>query len=581
LRLRSQLPQPIFVGHLFPAHLEIGHLFPESNISVLSINMNFQACLSSMGSLLSGKGLDRGSQMTSMNVGILFVALICIIAPLELSQLGFALIGALAYAVLQAFSPKSRKTNCQLTAERDEHELVARTGRKQYVKGLGASATRQRQGSSTRAPHSPTVSPVVKADVYQPSSVPVFAPKFESIGWEAEVNELVSQLAPGADEDQAVQRLVLHVKQTIQVLFPEVEVSGFAHGSLKCGKAFGVAVPEVEIVANVNPVVLAQRLQQRSQQVDVKKLQKSAIRTCTDRLVAHGGLKFRRSAFRGEEPRVTLLVPASSGFFTDAIPVDFSINAVTPFYTAALLTECGQIEPRAKALILLVKRWAKDRGICHAAKGHFSPYIWSLLVIYFLQVGVDEEGSLLPTLDSFKISSINSKRRVSLPSLPCPISSDGADNLTKLSIGQLFCKFVRFYNQHFSWTSEAVSIRLGKRAPPGLSLPLHVIPGEGGIRHEQGLAIEDPFKAANNLGTCMNAMSSRRFHEELRRADRLCERGASLTEVLEPWVPTEEPIERSSSSASGEQDESINKDFHAFTALELHSLGTSQKAPTK
>merc|ERR1719310_418023 len=90
---------------------------------------------------------------------------------------------------------------------------------------------------------------------------------------------------------------------------------------------------------------------------------------CTDRLVASAGLKFRRSAFRGEEPRVTLLVPSALGFFKEAIPVDFSINSVTPFYTAALLTECGQIDVRAKALILFVKRWAKDRGICHAAKG--------------------------------------------------------------------------------------------------------------------------------------------------------------------------------------------------------------------
>merc|ERR1719215_769482 len=88
-----------------------------------------------------------------------------------------------------------------------------------------------------------------------------------------------------------------------------------------------------------------------------------------------------------------------------SVPLNLSVNSVTPFYSAALLTECGQIQPRAKELILLVKRWAKDRGICHAAKGHLSPYMWSLLAMYFMQVGVEDEGPLLPTLEGFKISS--------------------------------------------------------------------------------------------------------------------------------------------------------------------------------
>ena len=37
-------------------------------------------------------------------------------------------------------------------------------------------------------------------------------------------------------------------------------------------------------------------------------------------------------------------------------------------------------------LVLLVKRWAKHRGICHAAKGHLPPYAWSILCLHFLQV---------------------------------------------------------------------------------------------------------------------------------------------------------------------------------------------------
>merc|ERR1719149_590497 len=78
---------------------------------------------------------------------------------------------------------------------------------------------------------------------------------------------------------------------------------------------------------------------------------------------------------------------------------------MTPLYSDAVLVACGQLDPRAKGLIVLVKRWAKDRGICHEAKGHLSPYLWSLLVFYFLQVGVENAGPMLPALESFAVSS--------------------------------------------------------------------------------------------------------------------------------------------------------------------------------
>lgn len=516
--------------------------------------MNFQAAISSFSSQLADRGQD------SRNIGMIFAVMVCILAPLEISQLAFALIGALAYAVLQGLNPRSHKSNCQLAAEREQRARErsansADIAAERPSVALKGGVSRPRPAASTARPSSYHPRP----DVYQPSTMPIFAPKFNSSGWEAEVSELVSQLTPGEEEEQAVQRLVLHVRQTIQAIFPSVEVSGFAHGSLKCGKAFGVAVPEVDIVANISPVVLSQRLQQRCPQLDVKKLHKSAIRMCTDRLVASAGLKFRRSGFRGEEPRVTLLVPSHLGFFTDAIPVDFSINSVTPFYTAALLTECGQIEPRAKALILLVKRWAKDRGICHAAKGHLSPYIWSLLVIYFLQVGVEEEGALLPMLEAFKISSnLMTSNGVAniIPKDQTSSSSCGETEAVKeLSVAQLFCRFVAFYGQHFKWSKEAVSIRLGRRAAPSLSLPLHIVLREDGITSDIGPTIEDPFKAANNLGSCMNTVSLTRLHEELTRAVDLCTRGSSLTQLLEPWVPAEEVPERSSGSSPGEQDE--------------------------
>merc|ERR1719498_1978284 len=98
-----------------------------------------------------------------------------------------------------------------------------------------------------------------------------------------------------------------------------------------------------------------------------------------------------------------------------------------------LLQKCGKIDERARSLILLVRRWAKDRGISHAAKGHLSSYEWSLLAIFFLQAGVPE-GALLPPLQELDTSA-------------APASSEK-------SVGQLFEDFFRFYASSMDWASE-------------------------------------------------------------------------------------------------------------------------------
>jgi DNA polymerase sigma len=237
------------------------------------------------------------------------------------------------------------------------------------------------------------------------------------------------------------------------------------------------------------------------------------------------------------------------GVFEEAVPVDFSVNAVTPLYNAALLTECGQKDPRAKALILLVKRWAKDRGVCHAAKGHLSPYLWSILTIYFLQVGVPDEGQILPPLEVFETYAglmEQSRSGVPSPSVPAgevkpqqPSAETAKPGVPKRSMGRLFKDFMHFYTSVFDWRNEAVRIRLGKRAPPDLAQPLHIILHSGGDTSEVGPSIEDPFDPTKNLGSCMTATSLERLRAELKRADDLCTSEVSLTQLLEPWIPPE------------------------------------------
>merc|ERR1712048_623683 len=108
------------------------------------------------------------------------------------------------------------------------------------------------------------------------------------------------------------------------------------------------------------------------------------------------------------------------------------------------------------------------------------------------------------------------------------------------SVACLFEQFVRFYTTKFNWRNEAVSIRAGTRAPPSVTLPLHIVTLENGST-DVALSVEDPFEPRQNLSDGMTGFSLRRLRDELSRAEALLtrSRSASLSELVEPWVPPE------------------------------------------
>jgi len=476
--------------------------------------------------------------------GILLAALVCGVMPLGISQLALAILGMLIYALPQVTKPPTKRPPRSVCQK--EPCIVTAPWRPCVPHNASPQQAPKHRSRPVRE-----VVRQPKPETLHPSSVPVLAPTFHGVGFDAEVEELLGQIAPNPQSDRVVQQLARVVQDALRRVIPEIEVVGFASANLTRGTAFGVAVPEVDLVANVSPAALAKRFQQRFQQkgddcagkVDTRRLQKSALRICTDHLVSVTGVKFRRSAFSSDDPKVTLLAPTSLGVFDEAIPADFSVNSATPLHSAALLTECKQIDPRAGALILLVRRWAKDRAISHAVKGFLSPYAWSLLAIFFLQVGVVDEGPLLPPLEGFKVSSGLMARRPAITTLGCDSQAQSrkwnppASGIPKKSAAILFKEFFHFYSAEIDWSCEAVSVRLGRRAPADISLPIKITLHDDGRKSVVGPIVQDPFETTRNLSAGMHETSFARFQEELRRADALCSREASLTQLLEPWSP--------------------------------------------
>merc|ERR1719160_177776 len=295
------------------------------------------------------------------------------------------------------------------------------------------------------------VNPAGKQEVRQVSTQPVLAPTFSASDFDAQVHELLVQISPSAEGDKLVQDIASAVKAALNKLIPEADVMGFASGDVLRGTAFAVAIPEVDIILSATPTAIVERLQGRASRplphaakLDARKLQKSMLRACTDELTLAPHFKFRRSAFKGQEPKVTLMAEMNG----KTIPIDFSVNTTTPLYNAALLTECGQIDPRAKELILLVRRWAKDRGVSHAAKGHLSPYAWTLLAIYFMQVREGQDGPQLTKLKAFNISQDKQHQPEG------NAAADVGQSAGTKTVATLFHEFFHFYARLFDWRNE-------------------------------------------------------------------------------------------------------------------------------
>lgn len=472
----------------------------------------------------------------SNNNAMIFLVLsaFCLVVPLDLTQLIFACLGAVCYYFVQ----RLQRSFNQQERSKKAPSLALPVTRRSGQRFQDARDLRDVRRTTPKRPSPAAKKPTPPAELQAQSPVvPVVAPTFHGVGPESEMKELIEQIMPTAESQRGVDRLAEAIRFMLSSTLPEVEVTGFASSDLSRGRANGVAVPDVDIVINVSPAVMASKLAARpgKNSTDPRMLQKWALRTCADKLVSAGGFKFRRSGFRGNEPKMTLLVPAELGIFNQAVPIDIAVNAVAPLHSAALLTESGNANPRAKELILLVRRWAKDRGICHSPKGHFSPYIWSLLSIYFLQVKEREEGPLLPPLQ--EMEAVSKLFKCSTSSKACKEKTVIKDSAKEISPVVLLREFMHFYAKDFDWKKQAICVRNAATGSVPLTLPIHIILHDDGVSTEPGPSVEDPFEPNSNLGDCMNAWSFQRMKTELMRASELLSAEESLSKLLEPWTP--------------------------------------------
>ncbi|CAF0768557.1 unnamed protein product [Rotaria sordida] len=174
------------------------------------------------------------------------------------------------------------------------------------------------------------------------------------------------------------------------------------------------------------------------------------------------------------------------------IEIDISFHNMLAIENTRLLKAYTDIDPRVSQLGYMTKHLAKTCDIGDASRGTLSSYAYIIMVIHFLQ---QIQPPVLPVLQQLSDSATKknslyrkcSKWNVYFYDDLLKLN-DLWKNENKLSIGELWIQFLRFYTEQFNYDERIVTIR---QIEPLLKYE------KGWFR--QTIAIEDPFELNHNL----------------------------------------------------------------------------------
>ena len=139
-----------------------------------------------------------------------------------------------------------------------------------------------------------------------------------------------------------------------------------------------------------------------------------------------------------------------------------SVNNPVCIRNTNLLYVYSQLDWRVRPLVVAIKAWAKAKGINEARNLTMSSYLISLMVVHFLQCGVDGPP-VLPSLQALHPDVFHPDSYIfDLPFTESPLPFAHSSQNTK-SLGELFGEFFAYYNAKFDFSKDVGSVRTGKR----------------------------------------------------------------------------------------------------------------------
>ncbi|XP_076757901.1 poly(A) RNA polymerase gld-2 homolog A isoform X2 [Xylocopa sonorina] len=146
------------------------------------------------------------------------------------------------------------------------------------------------------------------------------------------------------------------------------------------------------------------------------------------------------------------------------LEVDLNCNNAVGIRNTHLLYCYSRIDWRVRPLVLVVKLWAQSQDINDAKNMTISSYSLALMVIHFLQCGINPP--VLPCLHSLYEDKFAPHTDIHCIDIQeeLDISSSVLRPKNRQSLGELFVEFFRYYVM-FDFNQYAISVRLANKIP--------------------------------------------------------------------------------------------------------------------
>ncbi|XP_055326972.1 poly(A) RNA polymerase gld-2 homolog B-like isoform X2 [Sitodiplosis mosellana] len=211
--------------------------------------------------------------------------------------------------------------------------------------------------------------------------------------------------------------------------------------------------------------------------------------------------------------------------------VDLNYNNCVGIRNSHLLYCYTQLDWRLQPLAVIVKLWAQHHDINNAKDLTISSYSLILMVIHYLQCGV--QPAILPCLHAIypdKFNKINGIETINMNDKIEPYHSDN-----KQTLGELFFGFLEYYCT-FSFEKYAISVRTA-----GL-LKIEDCRGHKSFKNDptewKQLCIEEPFDRSNTARSCCDEKIFERIKKIFHESWLLLRQTKDLDRLFsEPLVP--------------------------------------------
>uniref|UniRef100_A0A6P4ECC4 Poly(A) RNA polymerase gld-2 homolog A n=1 Tax=Drosophila rhopaloa TaxID=1041015 RepID=A0A6P4ECC4_DRORH len=219
--------------------------------------------------------------------------------------------------------------------------------------------------------------------------------------------------------------------------------------------------------------------------------------------------------------------------FTDRrhkVEVDINFNNSVGIRNTHLLYCYSQLEWRLRPMALTVKQWAQYHNINNAKNMTISSYSLMLMVIHFLQVGVNPP--VLPCLhklypDKFGLLLPSDFGYVDMNEVMAPYQSENTQ-----SLGELLLSFLHYYSV-FEYGKYAISIRVGGVLP--VEICRASTAPKNDIHQWNELCIEEPFDQTNTARSVYDSDTFERIRAIFMASYRRLETTRNLNSIFEGY----------------------------------------------